>query len=109
MDHHVPSAVTKGLRRRGIKVITAFEDGTADLADELLLGRATEQGCVLFSQDDDLLILTRRWLQANRTFAGLIYARQTGITIGQAIHDLELIAQVFNPEDMKDRIEFLPL
>jgi hypothetical protein len=38
----------------------------------------------------------------------VIFAEQLGITIGEAIRDLELIAKVFEPADMKNRIEFLP-
>ncbi|MEX0866368.1 MAG: DUF5615 family PIN-like protein [Pirellulales bacterium] len=53
MDHHVSAAVTVGLQRRGVDVITAFEDGTADWADEPILQRATELGRTVYTQDDD--------------------------------------------------------
>ena len=33
MDHHVPAAITDGLRSRGVDVLTAFEDGTAEFED----------------------------------------------------------------------------
>jgi hypothetical protein len=109
MDHHVDAAITEGLRRRGIDVLTAYEDGAAQLEDADLLARATQLGRVLFSQDVDLLIIADRWLQTNREFAGLVYAHQLGITIGQAIRDRSLIGQVLDPEDMRNHIEFLPL
>jgi hypothetical protein len=32
-----------------------------------------------------------------------------GISIGQAVRDLELIAKVLDPADMQNRIEYLPL
>jgi hypothetical protein len=32
-------------------------------------------------------------LQAGIEFAGLVYAHQFSVTIGQAVHDLELIAK----------------
>ena len=60
MDHHVHAAITEGLRRRGVEVITAYEDDTAELDDQRLLERATQLGRVLFSQDKDLLTLQRR-------------------------------------------------
>jgi hypothetical protein len=63
---------------------------------------------VLFSQDKDLLILTHRRLQTDREFAGLVYAHQFSVTIGQAVRDLELIAKVLDPQDMRNRIEFIP-
>ena len=108
MDHHVDAAITSGLRQRGVDVLTAYEDGAAEVEDEVLLARATRLGRVLFSQDADLLIVTDRWLTIGREFAGFVYAHQLGITIGQAIRDLLLIAQALNPEDMRNRIEFLP-
>jgi hypothetical protein len=48
-------------------------------------------------------------LQTGREFAGLIYAHQLDVTIGRAIRDLELLAQVLDPEDMRNHIEFIPL
>ncbi len=49
MDVHVRRAVTDGLRLRGVDVLTALEDGAAELEDPALLDRATELGRVLFS------------------------------------------------------------
>jgi hypothetical protein len=60
-------------------------------------------------QDKYLLILTRQWLQADIEFAGLIYTHQLSVTIGQAVRDLELIAKVLDPQDIRNRIEFIPL
>ena len=40
---------------------------------------------------------------------GWFYAHQLAITIGRAIHDLELISKALDPEDMRNRVEFLPL
>ncbi len=34
---------------------------------------------------------------------------QLRITVGQAIRDLELLATVYEPEDMENRVEYLPL
>jgi predicted nuclease of predicted toxin-antitoxin system len=55
MDVHVRRAVTSALRLRSIDVLTAQEDGAAELDDDRLLQRATELGRVLVSQDEDLL------------------------------------------------------
>jgi hypothetical protein len=55
MDHHVPKAITVGLRLRDVDVITAYEDGTDQFGDDLLLERAHKMGRALFTQDDDLL------------------------------------------------------
>lgn len=108
MDHHVHSAITDGLRQRGVDVLTAWDDGTADWDDEDLLVRATELGRVLFSLDEDLLVVATEWQRTGRGFAGLAYAHQLKITIGQAINDLELVAGACSPVEMRDRIEFIP-
>ena len=63
MDVHVPSAVTAGLRHRGVDVVTSQEDRTHESNDEALLERATELGHVLFTQDDDLLAIASHWQQ----------------------------------------------
>jgi hypothetical protein len=55
MDHHVPRAITLGLRLRAVDVLTAYEDGTSALDDIGLLDRAGELGRALFTRDDDLL------------------------------------------------------
>ena len=70
MDHHVPFAITAGLRKRGVDVRTAEEDGSATLEDDPLLARATSLGRILFSQDEDLLVIAHQWLQSGREFAG---------------------------------------
>lgn len=51
MDHHVPAAITEGLRSRGVDVLTALDDGTEEFEDPPLLQRATELDRVLFTQD----------------------------------------------------------
>lgn len=108
MDHHAPGAITHGLRQRGVDVLTALEDGTDQLDDEQLLERSTQLDRALFSQDRDFLAITNHWLQSGREFAGLVYAHQLGISIGQAVQDLELIAKALDPVDMRNRIEFIP-
>jgi hypothetical protein len=59
MDVHVKAAITAGIRRRGIDVVTAQEDDATRLEDVPLLDRATALGRALFSRDDDLLAITR--------------------------------------------------
>jgi len=109
MDHHVQAPVTAGLRQRDVDVLTADDDGRSETADDLLLARATELGRVLFSQDRDLIEIATQWLRIGRTFSGLVYGHQLKVSIGQAVKDLELIAQVADPDDIRNRIYRLPL
>ena len=108
-DVQVKAAITAGLRRRGIDVVTAQEDGSQRLDDEPLLARATALGRVLFSQDDDLLAIARARQVEGVLFAGLIYGHQLAATIGKYVLDLEVVCKVLEPEDMMNRIEYLPL
>ena len=109
MDVHVKVAITAGLRRRGIDVVTAQEDGGTRLEDAALLERATALQRVLFSQDDDLLAIARMYQLQGMSFAGLIYGHQLAATIGKYVLDLEVVCKVLDPEDMVNRIEYLPL
>jgi len=108
-DHHVPRAITVGLRLRGVDVLTAYEDGRSELDDPALLDRASELQRVLFTRDDDLLIEATRRQRSGIPFRGVIYAHQLRVSIGRCIEDLELIAQVGEAEDMINHVDFLPL
>ena len=39
----------------------------------------------------------------------MIFGEQLALTVGRCIRDLELIAKVYDPPDIANRIEFLPL
>ncbi|MFA7232996.1 MAG: DUF5615 family PIN-like protein [Terrimicrobiaceae bacterium] len=109
MDVHVPLAITEALRRRGVDVLRAQDDGAERLEDPVLLDRASVLQRILFTQDDDFFVECAK-RQANAvSFFGVIYAHQLGITIGQCVRDLELVAKIYEPGDMADRIEHLPL
>lgn len=109
MDVHVQRSITLGLRLRGIDVLTAQEDGSARLSDDDLLTRATELGRVLFTRDEDLLVEAAARIADRREFAGIVFAHQQRVTIGQCVRDLELLATVFDAHDIARRVEFLPL
>ena len=109
MDVHVRWAITAELRRRGVDVLTAQEDGAARFEDPALLDRATELGRVFVSQDDDLLREAARRQATGERFSGVVYSHQLRITVGQAIRDLELLATIYEPADMESRVEYLPL
>ena len=109
MDHHVPKAITVGLRLRNVDVITAHEDGADQMEDDALLERAHELGRVLFTQDDDLLVEAANRQRAGIPFSGVIYGHQLQVTIGVCIRDLEVIAKSGESTDMQNHVIFLPL
>lgn len=109
MDVHAPWAITEGLRRRGVDLLTAQEDGTGLLDDPELLDRAASLDRVLFTRDEDFLVEGSHRQSTDKTFVGIVYAHQLRVTIGQCVHDLEVMAKVYEPADMANRIEHLPL
>jgi Domain of unknown function (DUF5615) len=109
MDVNVRQAVTDGLRLRGVEVLTAQEDGSRELEDDALLDRATELGYVVFTQDEDLLRESAQRQERGETFAGVIYAPQLKVTVGQCVRELEVLALAGEPEDFANRMEYLPL
>ena len=109
MDVHVPRPITRGLRQRGVEVLTAQEDGTARWEDPALLDRAKEVDRVLFSQDQDLLVEAARRQRSGIAFAGVIYAPQMALSIGQFVEELELLAKAGVPDDFRNKVQYLPL
>lgn len=109
MDVHVPAAITSGLRRRGIDVLTSQEDGTDRLPDDRLLGRSSELGRVLFSQDDDLLALAAEWQQQKKSFSGVIYAHQLSAGIGTLVNDIELVMSCCSASELANCVTYLPM
>lgn len=96
------------MRRRGIDVLTAFEDQSATLADSELLERAYGLGRVIFTQDIRFKALAENWQRQGKTFAGLIFGHQLRGTIGQFVRDLELIAQASELDEWLNTVEHLP-
>lgn len=108
-DVHVRAAIAEGLRLRGVDVLTAQEDGAATMDDPDLLDRAGELGRVIFTQDQDFLREAHRRQETGELFAGVVYGHQLHLTIGQCVTDLEMIAKAYDPEDMANNVEYLPL
>ncbi len=109
MDVHVPRPITRALRKHGVDVITAQEDGTARWSDPDLLDRAAELDRVLFSQDEDLLVEAARRQRQGVVFKGVIYAPQLALTTGGSIEHLELLAKAGIPAGFANTVQYLPL
>ena len=109
MDVHIPAAISDGLRRNGLDVVTSQEDQTRTADDEELLVRATALGRLLFTYDEDFLTISAAWHHSGKHFPGILFAAQTGMSIGRTIADIQLIAEVCSPEEVADQVIYLPL
>jgi predicted nuclease of predicted toxin-antitoxin system len=108
-DQHVPGPIVRGLRRRSVDCLTADDDGRRDLEDELILARATELGRILFTMDTDFQAISEAWQSLGRPYAGIVFAHQMKITYGDAIRDVESLAQLFEPADVANQFIRLPI
>jgi hypothetical protein len=109
MDVHVPLAITRGLRRRNVDVLTSYQDGTTRMPDDQLLDRASELRRALFTRDLDLLVEAARRQRIGQKFYSVIFARQLDVSIGRCVADLEIIAKSATPEEAQNQILYLPL
>lgn len=108
MDVNIRAAITRGLRSRGVDVLTAQEDNARTLEDPPLLDRATALGRLLFTNDADLLGEAARRQRTGEPFAGVAYAGQMHGSVGRWIADLEIIAQASDLADVMNQVYFLP-
>lgn len=102
LDEHVGRAILRGLRQRGVDVLSVAEAGLMSASDEEQLAKALDDSRVIFTQDEDYL----RLHHAGVEHAGIAFAPQ-GVRIGTIIHGLMLIHQVLNAEEMKGHVEYL--
>jgi len=108
MDVHVPRPITDQLRRRGVDVLTAIEDGWNARPDPELLERAHVLGRVLFTQDIRFKALAEDWQRQGRPFSGLVFGHQLRGTVGRFVTDLHLIATATEPDEWVNTVEHLP-
>ena len=108
-DVNVRSEITRQLIQRDVDLLTSEQDGTREFSDSALLDRSTLLGRVLFTRDADLLAEAVMRQRSGMSFAGVIYAHQIHVAIGQCVADLELIAKIGDPEEWVNRVEYLPL
>ena len=106
MDTCVHSAITNGLRARGVDVLTTQEDGHTETPDPLVLDRAGELGRVVYSEDEDFVIEGVRRQRAGIPFAGVIYARQN-VPIGRCIERLQAIAETWAEEEIVNNVTYI--
>ncbi|HEY9709491.1 MAG TPA: DUF5615 family PIN-like protein [Oculatellaceae cyanobacterium] len=103
LDEQVKSAVARELRRRGIDVTTTFEAGLRTQSDETQLAFIRQEQRVIFTHDEDFLIIASR----TSDHPGIAYCKQGTRSIGQIVESLILINEVYTPEEMIGRVEYL--
>lgn len=108
-DENVDDRIIRGLRRRGLEIITTVEVGLIGNTDAEQLSHATLHSRVLLTSDRDFLELHSRWIREGKQHSGIIYYSQDHVTVGTCIWGVKLIVDVLTPEEMKNHLEFIPI
>lgn len=103
LDEHIDSNIARGLRRYGIDVTTTVDAGLRTKSDELHLAFIREQRRVIVTHYDDFLIMA----SDTTDYPGIVYCRPDSRSVGEIIRSLILIYEVYAPEEMMGRIEYI--
>jgi hypothetical protein len=108
-DVHVHGAAARQLRARGIDVLTAQDDDHDEAADADVLDRAAALGRPVVTFDDDFLREACMRQRNGIEFSGVIYEHLYGVTLGQLVTDLQLVAETMDLDELRNRVLYLPL
>lgn len=103
LDENCDPRIATALRRCGIDVTTTVDAGLLQATDEVQLAYALSEGRVLFTQDADLLRLDA----AGLPHLGIAYCHPESRSLGDIIRRLVLIWEVYDSEEMRERMEYL--
>lgn len=103
VDEHCDPAIAAGLRLHGVDVTTTPEAGLRVAQDEEHIAYGLATGRVVFTQDEDFPRLNA----AGAEHRGIAFCYQQTRSIGQIIAGLLLIWEVYEPEEMTGRVEYL--
>ena len=106
-DENVDDRIIRGLRLRGIDIVTVVEAGMIGKSDPAQLSRAELEDRVLLTSDQDFLQLHLRWLQGGKGHSGIIYYSQFHVSVGTCIWGVKFILDLLTPEEMRNHLEFI--
>jgi len=103
LDENCDPRIAAGLKLHGVDVTTTPEAGLLHASDEEQLAHSLAEERVIVTQDTDFLRITA----AGQEIPGVAFYSDQMRSIGQVIHDLLLIWEVYEPGEMRNRVEFL--
>lgn len=105
-DECVDFRIVRGLRERGVAIVTVQELGLLGAPDDVHLAQAIALNRVVLSADADFLRLANEMLESEQLFPGLIFVR-SGLAVGTAISRILEIATILESHEMVNRIEWV--
>jgi hypothetical protein len=110
MDEDVHGAIITGLHRRepSLDMVRVQDVGLRSAVDSEILIWAAREERVVVSLDKKTLA-SQAWNRVARglPMSGVAIIRK-GVTIGKAIDELQVLAVVANPDELRDLVVFLP-
>jgi hypothetical protein len=103
LDECCDPDIAAGLRRRGIDVTTTQEAGLIGAEDEQQAAYGLAEHRVVFTHDSDFLRIDA----AGVPHAGIAYRDKDTMGIGEIIRRLVLVWEVYEVEEMANRVEFI--
>ena len=101
-NESVNVAISEGLKRRGIKILSARDAGNLGLSDEEQLNYAAKNNFVIVTHDDDFLTMAIKY-----DHKGIVYVHQQKYGVGDLIRKLKLLWDIAEQKDMANHVEFL--
>jgi len=108
-DEHVHGGLVHGIRLRQPDIITVQEAGLSGKSDPELLTWAAANGRIMISEDRKTLIRQARLRIAGGLPMPGIFILRKGLTFGQMIDEILIVANCNEPAEWESRIEHLPL
>ena len=102
-DQNISLAVAKGLRARGVNVLTAQEAGRCGRSDPDQLQFAMIEDRVIVTFDQDYLALDA----AGTPHAGIAWCSSTKHSIGGLLNALLVIHGVLTRDEMRNHVEYM--
>jgi hypothetical protein len=103
LDENCTRAIARGLRRHRVDVTTTPEGGLLGATDEEQAAYALASRRVVFTQDRDFLRIHGRGIE----HAGIAYCEKGARSIAEIIDGLVLIWEVYEPEEIAGRVEYV--
>jgi predicted nuclease of predicted toxin-antitoxin system len=103
LDENCDPRIATALRRWGIDLTTTPEAGLLEAEDEQHVSFAMSEGRVIFTRDADFL----RIAASGQKHPGIVYCHPTCHSLGEIIRRLTLIWEIYEPEEMRNRVEYL--
>jgi hypothetical protein len=103
LDESCDPKVALGLRQQGIDVTTAPQAALLRAQDQGHVDYALASGRMIITLDQDFLRMNAEGI----AHAGVAYCKQGTRTIREIIDGLVLIWEVYEPEELVGRVEFL--